>query len=215
MARFGETRFGGHIAALQQSRADALFVAVNGDDAVAFYQQAQLAGLLSRTRVLADSENELTVPQTLGASTPEHLWLGVSWYYGGYQALPMGRQLYDDYVRSTGNAMPLGFVNAGHSAIYAYAAAIEKAGTTETPAIIKALEGLTFGTAKGRVTFRPEDHQAVCDVNFIRIKHVEQGLTMDINEGERPDIEVSEFIRLDGSDVIEPPSPGRKLAYRF
>ena len=215
MARFGETSFGRHIATLQRSNAEALFIAVNGDDAIAFYQQAQLAGLLSSMRILADSENELTVPQTLGAGTPEHLWLGVSWYYGGYQNLPMGRQLYDDYMRSTGNGMPLGFVNAGHSAIYAYAAAIEKAGTTETPAVIKTLEGLTFGTAKGKVTFRPEDHQAICDVNFIRIKHADQSLTMDINEGERPDIEVSEFIRLDGSDVIEPPSPGKKLTYRF
>ena len=81
--------------------------------------------------------------------------------------------------------------------------------------MIKALEGLTFETAKGKVTFRPEDHQAVCDVNFIRIKHAEQKMTMDINEGRRPYVEVAEFIRLDGSEVIEPATPGRTLTYRF
>ena len=215
LARFGETAFGRHISALEQRGSEALFIAVNGEDAISFYQQAQASGLLSGVRVLADSVNELIVPEQLGFDTPEHLWLAVSWYYGGYQHLPMGRKLYQDYVRRTGDGLPLGFVNAGHSAVYAYAAAIGKAGSTETPAVIKALQGLTFDTAKGKVTFRPEDHQAICDVNFIRIKHAEQKMTMDINEGRRPDVEVTEFIRLDGSEVIEPATPGQKLIYRF
>ena len=118
-------------------------------------------------------------------------------------------------VHQRRNGLPLGFLSTGHSAIYAYAAAIAKAGSTETPAVIKALEGLTFDTAKGRVMFRPEDHQAICDVNFIRIKNSPQSLTMDINDGGRPDIEVAEFVRYDGSQVIEPASPGQKLVYRF
>ena len=215
MARFGEIAFGRHIGALQRCNSEALFIAVNGEDAISFYQQAHAAGLLSSIRVLADAVNELLVPEQLGFDTPEHLWLAVGWYYGGYQHLPMARKLYQDYVRRTGDGLPLGFVNAGHSAVYAYAAAIEKAGSTETPDVSNALKGLTFDTAKGKVTFRPEDHQAICDVNFIRIKHAEQKMTMDISDGRRPDIEVAEFVRLDGLAVIEPATPGQKLVYRF
>ena len=215
LAPFGETRFGSQIAELQAQAPEGLFIAVNGDDAISFYQQAQRAGLLSQVRVLADSVNEFIVPEQLGYGTPEHLWLAMSWYYAGYEALPMCRTLYDDYVHRTGNGLPLGFVNAGHSAVYAYAAAIRKAGSTATPAVIHALEGLTVETAKGPVTFRPEDHQAICDVNFIRIKSAPQMLTMDMNDGSRPDIEVAEFVRYDGTQVIEPPSPGRKLVYRL
>lgn len=215
LAQAGETEFRGHIATLQQRNPKALFIAVNGDDAINFYQQARHAGLFSSVLALADPVNEFTVPQQLGYGTPENLWLATSWYYGGYQDVPMGRQLYDDYVHRTGNGMPLGFLNAGHSAVYAYAAAIEKAGSTETPAVIKALKGLTFGTAKGNVTFRPQDHQAICDINFIRVKSSEQSLAMDIKDGERPDIEVVEFIRVDGADVIEPPTPGQKMIYQF
>lgn len=215
LARSGETDFRRHIATLKQASSDALFIAVSGDDAGGFYRQAHQEGLFSTVRVLADPVNELAVPQQLGYATPEHLWLAMGWYHGGYRSVPMGQELYRSYVRRTGNGFPLGSVNAGHSAIYAYAAAIKKAGTTETPAIIKALEGLTFDTAKGKVTFRPEDHQAVCDVNFVRMKSAPQSLTMDINDGERPDIEVAEFVRYDGSQVIEPAAPGRKLVYRF
>jgi branched-chain amino acid transport system substrate-binding protein len=143
----------------------------------------------------------------------EQLWLGMSWYYGGYQKLPMGKTLYDDYLKRTGNGLPLGFLNAGHSAIYAYAAAIRKAGNTDTKPVIAALEGLTFDTAKGRVTLRREDHQAICDVNFIRIKASEAEPTMDILDYSRPDIEVAEFVRYDGASVIEPPTPGQPVVY--
>lgn len=215
LARFGETDFRDHVAALRQRNSEALFIAVNGDDAIEFYREAEHGGLLSSVRVLADSVNELTVPEQLGCRTPEHLWLAMSWYYGGYQQLAMGRALYQDYLRRTGNSMPLGLLSAGHSAVYAYAAAIGKAGGTGTPAVIQALEGLTFDTAKGPVTFRPEDHQAICDVNFIRIRNLPGSLTMDIADGERPDIEVAEFVRFDGSQVIEPASPGKRLVYQF
>jgi branched-chain amino acid transport system substrate-binding protein len=215
MARFGETDFRAHIAALRKTGAEALFIAVYGDDGIAFYEQASDAGLLRTVKVLADPINEFLVPQTLGSGTPEHLWLASSWYYGGYQKLPMARQLYEDHLHRTGNPMPLGFVNAGHSAIYAYAAAIAQAESTKTTPVINALAGLTFDTAKGRVTFRPEDHQALCDVNFMRIKSSPDPMPMEITDNQRPDIEIAEFVRLDGTTVVEPPGPGRPLAYQF
>ena len=215
LAKFGETDFRFHIDTLKRRGMEGLFIAVNGEDAIAFYRQAQQAKLFAAVQVLADSVNEFIVPQQLGFATPEHLWLAMSWYYGGYMKEPMGRALYDDNMRRTGNGLPLGFVNGGHSAVHAYAAAIAKAKSTETPAVIKALEGLTFKTAKGEVTFRPEDHQAICDVNFIRIKSSPQSLTMDIADGERSDIEVAEFVRFDGAEVIEPATPTKKLEYRF
>ena len=150
----------------------------------------------------------------LGSTLPEHLWLGMTWYYGAYQNLPMGKALFQDYLRYTGNGLPLGFVNAGHSAIYAYAAALQKAKTTETKPLITALEGIKFDTAKGPVTLRAEDHQAICDVNFIRIKSSEDR-PMGMIDDQRADIEVAGFVRYDGAAVIEPPEPGRALRFAF
>lgn len=215
MVRFGEANFTGPIKALRSAAPEGLLVGVYGDDAIAFYEQARDAGLLRQLRAAADPINELLVPQTLGSGVPEQLWLASSWYYGGYQNLPMARHLYEDHLRRTGNPMPLGFVNAGHSAVYAYAAAIAKAGSAATPNVIASLSGLTFDTAKGPVTLRAEDHQAVCDVNFIRIKSSTGALPMEITDNDRPDIEVAEFVKLDGKNVIEPPAPGRAVTYMF
>ncbi len=214
LARFGETDFHAQIAALRKKGAEGLFIAVYGDDAISFYQQAKRSGFFKQVKVLADSFNEFLVPLELGSSTPEHLWLAMNWYYGGYASLPMSRQLYDDNLRRTGNALPMGLLSAGHSAVYAYAAAIGKGKATDSASVIGGLSGLTIDTAKGRITFRPEDHQAICDVNFVRIKASTAEPTMDMIDYARPDIEVAEFIRYDGSSVIEPPSPGKALVHR-
>ena len=80
------------------------------------HRNAQLRRYQRRlcNRLLADSTNEFLVPLALGSTTPEHLWLGMTWYYGGYQKLPMGRQLYEENLKRTGNGLHLGFLSAGH-----------------------------------------------------------------------------------------------------
>lgn len=91
VAQFGATDFTAQLAMLKENEAEGLFVAVYGDDAVLLYRQARRAGLLRQVKVLANSANEFLVPLELGSMTPENLWLGMSWYFGGYRDLPMGR----------------------------------------------------------------------------------------------------------------------------
>ena len=212
LASFGATDFTAQLAKLKAGGSQGLFVAVYGGDAIGLYRQARKAGLMDQVQVLADSYNEFLVPLELGGMTPEHLWLGMTWYYRGYQSA-MSQQLYADYMRYTGNAMPPGFVSTGHAAVHAYAEAAWRAGSADTKPVIKALEGMTLDTAKGTLTFRAEDHQAVCDVNFIRIKSGAE-LGMDVLEHMRSDVEVAEFVRYDGADVIEPAAPGKPISYR-
>ncbi len=92
-------------------------------------------------------------------------------------------------------------VNTGHSAVPAYAAAIRTARATDPAPVIPALHGLTFETANGSMTLRRADNQAVCDVNFVRIRSgLEAGLGhMD---GSSPDVEVADSERHDGAEVI-------------
>ncbi len=56
-----------------------------------------------------------------------------------------------------------------YSAVYALKAAAEKAGTTQTAAVIKALEGLELSTPAGTRFYRPEDHQAIYNVPAGRV----------------------------------------------
>ena len=211
LARLGERDFTAQVMALRQGGCDGLFVGIYGEDATAFYQQAQRAGLFTGIRVVTDSFNEFLTPLALGGACPENLWLGIAWYHGGYRHLEASRNLYDAYMLRTGNSLPSGLVGAGHAAVHAYAKAIAVAGRIGTGAVITSLSGMTVETAMGPVTFRAEDHQAVCDVNFVRLK-ASMPTGLDILDCARPEIEVAEFVRTDGASVIEPPSPGRRVA---
>jgi branched-chain amino acid transport system substrate-binding protein len=204
LTRFGASDYKTQISTLMGLDIEGLFTAVYGGDMVTLLQQSRPYGMVKRFKVISDSGNEFNIPKALGKATPNTLWTGIHWYYGGYQNLPLGKALYDDYLAKTGEKFPLGFVNEGHSAVLGYAAAIRKAGSTDSAAVVAAMEGMTFDTAKGPVTYRKEDHQAICDVNFIRFQ------TTDTDPGWK----VADFVRYAGADVIEPPTPGKPLSYR-
>ncbi len=53
------------------------------------------------------------------------------------------------------------FTAGGMAAGIAAVEAIKKAGSTDTEALIEAMEGMSWETPKGTMTFRPEDHQAL------------------------------------------------------
>jgi branched-chain amino acid transport system substrate-binding protein len=68
------------------------------------------------------------------------------------------------------NSPPDFFVAGGFSAAAAVVAALQKAGSTDTEKLIAAMEGMSFETPKGTMTFRKEDHQALQDMYHWRIK---------------------------------------------
>jgi branched-chain amino acid transport system substrate-binding protein len=62
------------------------------------------------------------------------------------------------------------FTNGGMAAGIAIVEAIKKTGgKTDTETLIKAMEGMSFETAKGKMTFRPEDHQAMQSMYHFKI----------------------------------------------
>jgi branched-chain amino acid transport system substrate-binding protein len=62
------------------------------------------------------------------------------------------------------------FTAGGMSAGIAIVEAIKKAGSTDTEKLIAAMEGMSFETPKGRMTFRKEDHQAMQSMYHFKIK---------------------------------------------
>ncbi|MGF7162394.1 branched-chain amino acid transport system substrate-binding protein [Rhodoligotrophos appendicifer] len=205
LTKFGATDFKPQLTTLMRSPAQGLFNNTNGADAVTLIAQGANFGVARKFKAIADGANEFNVPKALGKRMIPNFWTAMHWYYGGYQESAMGKALYDDYVAKTGEKFPIGYVEQGHAAVYAYAAAIGKAGSTDGAAVVKALEGMTFDTAKGTRTFRKEDHQAILDLNFITFKpeETEQGWT------------VSEFVKYPGAEMIEPPSPGQPIQLKF
>ena len=62
------------------------------------------------------------------------------------------------------------FTAGGMAAGIAAVEAIKKAGGTDTEALITAMEGMEFMTPKGRMVFRPEDHQALQSMYHFKIR---------------------------------------------
>ena len=94
---------------------------------------------------------------------------GGIYYYYDFPKNEMNDWLKAEYQKRF-NAPPDFFVAGGFAAASAVVASLQKAGSTDTEKLIAAMEGLTFDTPKGPMTFRKEDHQALQDMYHFRIK---------------------------------------------
>lgn len=204
VTKVGAPDFKPQIARLMQSPAQSFLNTTNGADAILFFQQASAFNLDQKFKIVADAGSGWGVPFALGSKVPASILMGVFWWYKAYDNLPMGRELYADYVAKTKKTFPDDFVELSHAAVYAYASAIKAAGTTDTQQVVNALEALKFDTAKGQRYFRKEDHQCVSDVCFVR---------MERREGSERGWEVADFVKVDGKDTMEPSSPGKPLVF--
>jgi branched-chain amino acid transport system substrate-binding protein len=62
------------------------------------------------------------------------------------------------------------FTAGGMAAGIAAVEAIKKAGGTDTEKLIAAMEGMSFETPKGKMTFRKEDHQAMQSMYHFKVR---------------------------------------------
>ena len=86
---------------------------------------------------------------------------GAIYYYWGFPKNPVNDWLVAEYKKKNNGAPPDFFVAGGMSAALAVVEAIKKAKSTDTEKLIAAMEGMSFDTPKGKMTFRKEDHQAM------------------------------------------------------
>ncbi len=153
----GKIDAGPVVQALQDGKPDAIFSSLFGADLARFVREGQLRGLFKDVPVfnLLGGEPEYLDP--LKDEAPVGWWVtGYPWYAidtvehkrfrDAYQAK------YNDYPR-------LGSV-VGYTTVKAAAAAIRKAGSTDTEKLIAAMSGLAFESPFGKVTFRALDHQS-------------------------------------------------------
>lgn len=111
---------------------------------------------------------------TLAAMTPLKSLAGMegaTYYYYGIPKNPVNDWLVAEHQKRYGQP-PDFFTAGGMSAGIAIAAALNKtAGNSDTDTLIKAMEGMSFDTPKGKMTFRPQDHQAMQSMYHFRIKN--------------------------------------------
>ena len=95
---------------------------------------------------------------------------GATYYYFGIPKNPVNEWLVANHYKQF-KAPPDFFTAGGMSAAIAVVEALKKTkGDTDTGKLIAAMEGMSFDTPKGRMTFRKEDHQAMQSMYHFRIK---------------------------------------------
>ncbi|HXC39109.1 MAG TPA: ABC transporter substrate-binding protein [Burkholderiales bacterium] len=198
-AKLGVGDFKNQINALMNSPAEGLLSMVFGQDGITFFQQARTFGLPGKLKAIIDRGNEFPFAKALKKNIPANFWALSPWNQSLYPDVALSRALYQDYVALTKDTHPSGFVANGFNPIMAYAQAITAAkGATDTATIINTLEGRTIQSAKGPLTFRKEDHQAIKDVVYLNIAPSDDETGFKVAGG----------VRFNGAELLEPPTPG-------
>lgn len=151
---------------IRQARPEVIYTSVAGNDTVRLFTQMQDFGLLSDVTVVGASGT--VTSQNIGAigSAADGFVTGV-----GYSPLidsPANKAFVEAFNEAYGTDPDL-YGADSYGLLFAYKAAVEKAGSTETAAVRTALEGLTWETPQGPKTIRAGDHQAITDMYVVQV----------------------------------------------
>ena len=95
---------------------------------------------------------------------------GAAYYYFGIPKNPVNNWLVSEHYKRF-KQPPDFFTAGGMSAGIALVEALKKTGgATDTEKLISAMEGMSFESPKGKMTFRKEDHQAMQSMYHFKIK---------------------------------------------
>lgn len=148
---------GSEIQALKNAGPEAIYNVTFGGDLAKFVREGSLRGFFKDIYVVSLLTGEPEYLDPLKNEAPEG-WLvtGYPWYdikTGAHtKFLEAYQKKFNDYPR-TGSVV-------GYNTMMAVAHLLKKAGSTDTEKMVDALEGLSFDSPIGPVSFRKIDHQS-------------------------------------------------------
>jgi branched-chain amino acid transport system substrate-binding protein len=152
--KLGEKDFTAFITAIMAKKPDAIHSSLFGGDLVSFTKQAAPYGFFEKFPFIA--LYDFPVLLALGPDAPEGTFgFGRGCFF--MDPNPKMKEFVEKFRKYTG-AYPDAWAVQNYDAIYLLKAAIEKAKTIETEAVIKAIEGMTFDGLRQKFTIRPLDH---------------------------------------------------------
>lgn len=162
---FKTTDFSAYITKVMSSKPDGVFISLWGGNLIDFVRQASSMGFFNGDfQVLMTLGGATEVLTALGDKMPEGLWVGTRYWFLANNS-PLNKKFVFDYFKKFG-VYPSYNAHGAYSAVYAYKAAAEKAGSIDKIAIVKALEGLRLEIPTGVIEFRAADHQAITDAQW-------------------------------------------------
>jgi len=148
---------GAEVQAIEAAKPDAIYNVTFGGDLAKFVREGSLRGLFDNRLVLGLLTGEPEYLDPLKGDAPKD-WIvtGYPWYdidEPSHTAFVKAYESkWEDYPR-------IGSI-VGYNTMLSIAAAITKAGSTDTEKLVDAFEGLDVATPMGNIHFREIDHQS-------------------------------------------------------
>ena len=192
----GKIDAGPVVQAMLDAKPDAIFSSLFGPDLQKFVREGNTRGVFKNTAVfnLLGGEPEYLDP--LKDEAP------VGWYVTGYPwyaiDTPEHQRFRDAYQKKFNDYPRLGSV-VGYSAVKTAAAALQRAGSTDTDKLVAAMQDLRVDTPFGAVTYRALDHQSTMGAYVGRT---------DVRDGKGVMVD---WRYADGKDYLPPDDVVRRL----
>jgi len=188
---------GATVRALEQSKPDGIYNVLFGGDVLKFAREGKLRGLFKGRTVVGLLTGEPEYLDPMKAETPVG-WIVTAYPWDSIKT-PEHMKFVADY-RKRFNDYPRTGSLVGYNLMLSIAAAVRKAGKTDTETLVDAMEGLTVAQSpSGPFSYRKIDHQATMGA-WIGRTAVKDGKGV-----------VVDWTYRDGKDYLPPDSEVRKL----
>lgn len=162
-APFGTTDFRSHINTVLDAAPDGLYSTEWAGELISFVKQAREAGLFDKVKhVVFPVGAAMDVLEGTAQDMPDGVWISGRYYFQ-YPNTTLNHEFVQRFHKRW-NHYPAYVSETAYASLHALKAAVEKAGSKDTKAVVQALEGLELDTPGGHRVFRKEDHQALYDV---------------------------------------------------
>jgi branched-chain amino acid transport system substrate-binding protein len=148
---------GAEIQALADSKPEAVYNVTFGSDLAKFVREGKLRGFFKNVFMVSLLSGEPEYLDPLKDEAPEG-WLvtGYPWYE---IKTPIHTKFVEAYQKKFNDYPRTGSV-VGYNVMYSVYHLLKKAGTTDTEKMVDTMEGLTFDSIVGPITYRKIDHQS-------------------------------------------------------
>ncbi len=156
---YGTSDFSPYLSQIMAAKPDLIIAGHWGSETTNFIRQGKALGLLGKPDspqviIYMDQDSK----EALGKDMPDGI--GAYCAFHTRSIKDPWAEWFDNAVHKRTGSWPGGIALGGYMCISWLAKGIEKAGTTDTEAVVKALEGLEMDTYVGKIKIRECDHQA-------------------------------------------------------
>ena len=203
--KFAAGDYTSYIVKVLEAKPDAVYSSLWGGDFITFLKQAKRYGFFEKVGTCVteaglalDAFYALATGGGKDSEIPEGLWTAAHGYWFEHPKTDRNTKWVEKFVSMYGE-YPHIVAHDAYGIMYTYKKAIEKAKSTETDAVIAAMETMEFETPGYKRKFRKEDHSAFTGVPYGRTVKAPELTGIAMNLVDISDAEIIEPIE----DVLE------------